>query len=632
MELKEIEGLEAPRESNATRDGIPRAIRWASSAHNAIPILLIVSIALFLTNLGGYPLYTKGEPREAVTIYDIVHGGGVILPQRAGVEVPSKPLMMHWMGALVALAVRDVNEFAVRFPSAVLALAGVIALYGYVRRLFDEPTAFFAALMMATSVQYLQAGTGARVDMTLTFFMEVAFFEFIMIAEDLTRRRMTMYVAIAFAVLTKGPVGAILPALVAGVWIAQRRRWDVVSRISIVRGAALVMILAGGWYVGAIIEGGADFFRKQVLAENLFRMVGGSAALAEPHAHPFYYMELALLAGFMPWTMVAPVVGARAAGGGRVVDSRLAYIFTWFATVLIFYNIPHSKRGVYLLALYPALATICALYLMDAIRARDTTSRGVRIVGWAAGIATLALGAAGLMALGAAVRSPERLRAVLYALGIEAPGFVPALLTAISLHWIPAAAAPVALILIGATIIRARKNLAPIWSGIAAAMLIGVMAANEVIVPAIANTLTLRNFTMASIKLIGLEPVAYLGGLNYDVAFYSRRTIPIASAKSAALPGYLFCRRSVYFSMPREFVDRYEIAISSNPTELDGSGEMLLLRKRTRGKRSFDRGLIEAGYDADAARISESAFATRGRTSAEPPRRLKSHTRVISDS
>src|SRR5438876_12218862 len=70
-------------------------------AEPALALALIAGIGaiLFLLNIGSYPLYTKGEPREAVTIFDIVHGGGVILPMRAGVEIPSKPLLMHWLAA-----------------------------------------------------------------------------------------------------------------------------------------------------------------------------------------------------------------------------------------------------------------------------------------------------------------------------------------------------------------------------------------------------------------------------------------------------------------------------------------------------------------------------------------------------
>src|SRR5215471_4577775 len=191
----------------------------------ALLILIALGSLLFLSNLGGYPLYTKGEPREAVTVFNMVHGGGIILPMRAGVELPSKPLLMHWMAALVSLVAGGVNEFSVRLPSAGFAIAGVIVCYFYVRHLFDNVTALVAALVLATTFQYLQAGTGARVDMTLTFFMAVAFFEFILMAEGLTRRRMLLYVAIALAVLTKGPIGLILPGLVALIWIVAEKRW-----------------------------------------------------------------------------------------------------------------------------------------------------------------------------------------------------------------------------------------------------------------------------------------------------------------------------------------------------------------------------------------------------------------------
>src|SRR5215472_15130022 len=167
-----------------------------ASPRYAIPILLVLGAILFLSNLGGYPLYTKGEPREAVTVFDIVHGGGVILPMRAGLEIPSWPLLMHWMAAVISLAFGDVTELTVRLPSALLAMAGMLVCYGYARKLFDDVAALLAAIFLGTSFQYLQAGTGSRVDMTLTLFLELALLEFIAIAEGISSRRMLLYVAI----------------------------------------------------------------------------------------------------------------------------------------------------------------------------------------------------------------------------------------------------------------------------------------------------------------------------------------------------------------------------------------------------------------------------------------------------
>jgi 4-amino-4-deoxy-L-arabinose transferase-like glycosyltransferase len=557
----------------------PTWLQYIAEPRHAWPILLIFGVALYLVNLGGYPLYTKGEPREAVTVFDIVHGGGVILPQRAGVEIPSKPLLMHWIAALVSLVAGGVNEFSVRLPSAGLAIAGAIVCYFYVRRLFDDVTALIAALILATTFQYLQAATGARVDMTLTFFMEVAFFEFILMAERLTRRRMLLYVAIALAVLTKGPIGLVLPGLVALIWIALEKRWSFLLEMSLVRGAIVVLVLAGGWYIAALIEGGPDFFRKQILAENLLRFAGGSD-FHEGHIHPFYYMEFALFAGFLPWTFLLPIAGVQAARAPLTVDPRLKYIFAWFTAVLLFYNLPHSKRGVYLLCMYPAFATLLAIYLRQAIVQPATARTCIHWIVRLSGFAMLLLGSAALVALAMLVTSPHEFADLLQAANVRASAFAPALASVAGKHWMLALAMPLAVVVLGVRLIVTKPLLERMIFAVAAAMVFITVAVNVVVVPAIANTLSLRDFTDRAMKVVDGSTVGYLNALNYGVAFYSRRTIPIVSQRDPSLPHYLIAWRSLFDALPPSKRSRFEVVMVSNPTSLDGTDEMVLLRQR----------------------------------------------------
>ncbi len=246
--------------------------------------------------------------------------------------------------------------------------------------------------MLGTAIQYLQAASGARVDMTLSFFMEVAFFEFLLVGEGLTRRRNLLYVAIAMAILAKGPVGLVLPAAVALLWITVQRRWDLIGDLKLARGTAIVAILAGWWYVAACFIGGKAFIEKQLIAENFVRFVGGSN-FHEGHAHAFYYLEGALGAGFLPWTPILALVLWRSLRAPRKADSRLMYLVIWFVVVLGFYSFSHSKRGVYLLPLYPALATITALYLIDAIDMPASTARLVAFLSSLYGAALAMAGA-----------------------------------------------------------------------------------------------------------------------------------------------------------------------------------------------------------------------------------------------
>ncbi|MGH7814129.1 MAG: ArnT family glycosyltransferase [Candidatus Binataceae bacterium] len=561
-----------------TRPEIPQWLARIAEPRNAVPILLILGIALYLVNLGGYPLYTKGEPREAVTIWDIVHGGGVILPLRAGIAIPSKPPLMHWIAALLSLAMGGVTAFTVRLPSAGFAILGLIACFFYVRRLFDGVTGLLAAAMMATTFQYLQAATGARVDMTLTFFMEIAFFEFILIAEGLTRRRMTLYLALALAVLAKGPAGLLLPAAVALVWIAAERRWDAIPRMAPIRGAIVVAIVAGGWYAAAAMVGGSAFVHKQIIAENFARFFGAKG-FHEGHRHRFYYTDLALLAGFMPWTAMMPIAALRAVRAPLKLNARHRYVTIWFLTVLIFYNLAQSRRGVYLLCLYPALAAIIAIYVRNTIANPAPVRRAVAPLMRLCGAALVVIGAAALAGLALLAARPDTLAATLATMGIAAPDFVPILAAAAHERALTAVTLPIAAAAIGLLMCYAKPRIESMTAGIVAGMAAIAVAANLVVVPAIANTLSLQEFTKSALEIIGGGRVGYLADINFDFAYYSRRTIPIVTLKNPNPPDFLVAWRDLYDGLSPQKRRLFTPVMVSNPTSLDGGGELVLLRK-----------------------------------------------------
>ncbi len=490
----------------------------------AYPLITFVGWLLFLLNEGGYPLYTKGEPREGVTVFDIVNGGGLILPMRAGVEIPSKPLLMHWLAALVSITTGGVTEWSVRMPSALAAIGGMLVCYGYIRRLFDQRSGLIAALILGTTFQYLQAGTGARVDMTLTFFMEVAFFEFITGAVGLSGRTTLLYLAIALAILTKGPIGAVLPLLVAITWIVCYRRWEIFSRLHLKRGALIVGLLGGGWYLAAVFSGGLAFVRKQLLAENLYRMVPHTGA-ATPHGHPFYYEDLSLLAGFLPWTLLGVIAAVQYVRGERRLEPRLGYLLVWFAVVLVFYNFPQSKRSVYLMALYPALAAIIAVFINDAIVVRDHVTRWVATLSRATGIALIGTGALGAIALAVLYLSPVLIRSILRPCGVVVPEFTDKLLAAVRLWRVTSLLLPALIFAAGLYLIRTRPMIERLCAALFVATAGVALTTNLIIEPAMASTLALKGFAADAHKIAGGKTVGYFGTLDYDFAFYNGRDL-----------------------------------------------------------------------------------------------------------
>ena len=548
-----------------------------SSPAVALPLIIVAGLLLFIVNLGGAPLYTKGEPREAVTVFDIVHGGGVILPMRAGVEIPSKPLLMHWLAAIASVIAGGVSAWTVRLPSALGAIAGMVATYLYVRKLFEARAALIAAIMLGTTFQYMQAGTGSRVDMTLTFFMTVAFFEFLVIAEGLGKRTTLLYLAIALAVLTKGPIGAALPGLVALVWIGANRRWSLLRRLRLEYGAVIVGVIGGGWYLAAIVSGGAAFVHKQILGENLYRLIG-HAGVNQGHAHPFYYEEGALLAGFLPWTPIALIAALQALRHRRRLDPRLGYLVAWFLTVLIFYNLPQSKRGAYLLALYPALATMIALFLSDAISHREAAAAAARRLARAYGALFAAAGAGALMGLALLFAAPAVIQWILARCGIVLEQLPAALRIGARSFWPLAIALPLMVAALGICLMQMRPRVENVFGAIAAAFVAVALAVTLVVEPAVANTLTLKGFALETMKLAGAQAVGYWGSLDYDFAFYSGRNIAFVTTPGAQFP-FVVSSEDDYKLMWPSMRARYQTVLRSGPTDFDGTGQMILLKR-----------------------------------------------------
>ena len=544
----------------------------------AYPLIALTGWLLFLLNAGGYPLYTKGEPREGVTVFDIVNGGGIILPLRAGVEIPSKPLLMHWLAALASILSGGVTEWSVRMPSAIAAIGGMLICYGYIRRLFDQRAGLIAALILGTTFQYLQAGTGARVDMTLTFFMEVAFFEFIAIAEGLSTRVTLLYLAMALATLTKGPIGVMLPALVAAIWIVLYRRWDLISRLKLKRGALIVGLLGGGWYLAAIVTGGSAFIHKQLLAENLYRMVAHGGAEVT-HGHPFYYEDLALLAGFLPWTLIGVIAAMQFRRGARRIDPRLGYLLVWIATVLLFYNLPQSKRGVYLLALYPALAATIAIFVNDALATPDRLARIVAPLSRAAGFAFASIGTVGALALLLLRLVPALTGSLLRSCGIAVPEFTDNLVAQVSLWRFSSLLIPALIFAAGLYLLRSPARIESLCTAIFAASAGVALAINLIVEPAMANTLALKTFATDARKLTKDNVVGYFGNLDYDFAFYNGRDLILTTPLDPHGPALMVSPEDDWKLAPPNLRANYRTLLRSNATDLDGSGRMLLLER-----------------------------------------------------
>src|SRR5215510_15544829 len=88
--------------------------------------LLLLCFLLYFWELGQIPFYNYEESKEALIVWEMVNDGGWILPLRNGTEIPLKPPLFPWLGALLACLSGEVTEAVVRCPATLFATGTVV--------------------------------------------------------------------------------------------------------------------------------------------------------------------------------------------------------------------------------------------------------------------------------------------------------------------------------------------------------------------------------------------------------------------------------------------------------------------------------------------------------------------------
>ena len=350
-----------------------------------IPSAAACGLALIF-NFNGYPLLDPDEGRNAEVAREMAAGGGFIVPQLNGLPYLDKPILYFAAGA-ASIKLMGPTVFAARLPSLLFTLA-TLALVGWFGARLYGTTAGWTAVIATAAMPFTLAYSRTVIfDSALTFFVLLAFCAFYMATDAADRmaptrdspgtgtsatnlpkiggtlrdgRRgegwtMLAWTAMAFGVLTKGPVALALPLMVAIPFAAWRRAWrTVVDPLSVLLFAALI----APWLF-AISRQIPDFMHYALVTETARRL----ASTELERTGPIWYFLAILPAAALPWSLV--VLGAwRRITGRRDVhgrtDGRIVFLLLWVSVPLVFFSLSQSKRPQYVLPLVSAIALLVA--------------------------------------------------------------------------------------------------------------------------------------------------------------------------------------------------------------------------------------------------------------------------------
>ena len=324
-------------------------------------LLAALGALLYLPFLGLRDLWYADEPDIAEVCRTMFLSGDWIAPRRLGVIWVDYPPMLYWAGSSASHLLRGMSEFALRLPNALASIGMVLLSCAAASRWYGPRAGLWAGFMLLTCLQFVHQAISYRPDVLFALFITAGILVYARGAGERPRLllRLAGFALLGLAMLSKGPLGLLLPGLVLFLWHGSRKEWRRLFELAPLALVSLAVYLP--WFIACGKAMGAESILHEFYAQNIARFFGGSRG----HVRPFYYYAVRFWVDFAPWAPLAPFAIAWAVRGGRRSNRHVQLSLWWFAAFFAFLSVAVTKRHLYLLPAFPAMALLMAPWLAD---------------------------------------------------------------------------------------------------------------------------------------------------------------------------------------------------------------------------------------------------------------------------
>jgi 4-amino-4-deoxy-L-arabinose transferase-like glycosyltransferase len=320
-----------------------------------LPALALVLLALLGCNRG---LWTPDEPREAEISREMALAPGVI-PTLNGQRFIEKPPLYYWTVAAAYGLTGGASVFAARAVSVLASLATLALLVVWGTAAHSRACGWLAAMMLATSVQFVVSSHWVLLDPLLMLCTTAAAWSAweLLARRDSRALRLLLYLALVLALWIKGLIGPVLitAGLIAYIIIDRPANWRRLRPIGGASVLALAVLLLG---MAIWKQGGPAALWEWAYVNHVQRLLNPGIT---GHRQPLLYYAWTLPYVILPWLL--PLFEALRPAHWRRVDvpglARVSdparYGTLMSAAMLLLLSLSATKRETYLLPLLPLL-------------------------------------------------------------------------------------------------------------------------------------------------------------------------------------------------------------------------------------------------------------------------------------
>ena len=384
-----------PSERRSPHKPVAKYQKWAIAL--AAAWVLMLWAILYLWHLGSVGLVDETEPLFVEAARQMTVTGDWITPYFNGETRFDKPPLIYWAIALCNW-ILGINEWSARLPSALSALVLMGGSFwtlwifvpvdrnvnpggeGWITKLqhlgLDGRwwTAALGAAIIGLTPETIVWGRAGVSDMLLSACIGIsllAFFWGYATPERSPKQRwyLMSYLAITLGILTKGPIGFVLPALIIGCFALYLSELKTLwQEIRPWRGFTLVLAITVPWFVAVTTLHGQAYISSFFGYHNFSRFT----RVVNQHSAPWYFYFVVMAVGFLPWSALLPWAIARLnllnphRWKSKPRGDRLRlFAGFWLLAIFGFFSIAVTKLPSYILPAMPAAGILVAFLVRD---------------------------------------------------------------------------------------------------------------------------------------------------------------------------------------------------------------------------------------------------------------------------
>ena len=329
--------------------------------------------ALFLLTVLSYgfynaylPITDPVESNYVLSAITMIKHNSWISPMIYDQVWYDKPPLTYW-ALMITYKLFGISDFTSRIPNTLIAGGSVALMYHLVYRIKESKhIAIMSALILFSALQFWYISHAVITDGFLFFFSLAIFgYSYLAFTKKDANFMVKAYGAAALAVVTKGPVGIVLPGLILCLFVAMRwfsqkdnNNYTLTEDIKLLfnpLGILLFIVLASPWYIAMYSIHGQEFISGFLGLHNMER-----ALVSEhPKFNVWYYYLIIVPIALLPWT---PAVIYQLK---NIKWKENFYLFgaIWFIVIVLFYSLVATKYITYTL---PAIIP-CIIWGAEAI-------------------------------------------------------------------------------------------------------------------------------------------------------------------------------------------------------------------------------------------------------------------------